>query len=75
MRKYNTCRCAICKKEFTARSSNQKYCSAECRKIIVKLNRAKKRKHIVHTDNLTEIQKKAWELGMSYGQYVAMQYK
>lgn len=52
-----------------------KKCENEHRKILQKINRTipKKRNITSNTEELERINKEAWEAGMSYGQYVAMQ--
>lgn len=60
--------CDCCGNEFVARGST-KYCSDDCRKFIHDGTRTKKKekKPIV---SLAEMERRAREMGMTYGQYM-----
>ena len=56
-------KCECCGREFESASRSTKYCSDECRKLKKKPN-----------EDIASISVKAKAMGMSYGQYQAMQY-
>ena len=64
-----TGKCLNCGKEFVKSKPYQLYCNPKCRG----LTSYKKRKG-GNKQEIIDINKKAKELGMSYGQYVALQY-
>lgn len=69
--------CEICGKEFTPRHHRQLYCTKECANESEKQNKIirKRRPKVVYekkNQELVEMTVKARELGMTYGQYVAM---
>lgn len=77
-------KCVYCNKEFYADRHQTRYCSMKCRRAAQEQrnkeraeeeNHIEKRDNKPHTSNLLEINRKAREAGMSYGQYVAMKYK
>lgn len=71
-------KCDYCKKDFYAANHNKKYCSKECMKAAQKERdkaRYEEKKKELERPTLTEINRRAREAGMSYGQYVAMKYK
>lgn len=62
--------CPTCGNEFMGRTSSQIYCSDECRfKGALKKRTAPKPKRTM--DKIREIAKKASDMEMSYGEYVA----
>lgn len=78
--KVRTCKYYLCSKEFVQEHKNQLYCCPECRTIANRERsaeydrerRAAKRREKTKKVTLRDINKKAKEHGMSYGQYVAM---
>ena len=78
-------KCIICGKEFTSTCKNAMMCSAECKKIrqkeTEKLWHKKRYKEIKRSEQLEKIStnsktleekiKKANELGITYGKYIA----
>ena len=64
-----TRKCKVCGKEFEVNIHNKAYCSLEC-KTKVKRYRSKKDKR-ANIEKITEINRKAKELNMNYGEYVA----
>ena len=62
-------KCRMCGKEFTVSVHNKTYCSFEC-KSKVKRYRSKKDKR-ANLEKITEINRRANELNMNYGDYVA----
>ena len=64
--------CKTCGKEFKA-TKNQQYCCVECRpRTHKKYPRHKYKSKKISTIN--DVSREAREKGMTYGQYVAMQY-
>ena len=72
--------CEICGKVFNLISNNQRYCGEKCKReasILLrreryraeKLNEQTKPKH----DTLSEVARKANAMGLTYGQYMALQ--
>ena len=68
--------CVICGKDFTNVNPQSKTCDEECRKM---LNREKKKEYTLKYKRnkkpnslLVEMSIRAKELGLSYGQYVAL---
>lgn len=74
MEKIKICEC--CGKKFIAYHNRLKYCSKECKKIMI----SEQKRHIVKNkykptgsqDKIDEIAVKAHEAGMTYGQYVGL---
>lgn len=64
-------KCPICGVTFTQERKNQKYCCDECRKV-AKRNQSKKEERKVKIGQIAILNRRAMELGMSYGKYVAM---
>lgn len=60
----------MCGKEFEA-TPKKRYCSIECQKSFVKPVGVKEKKRKKECVSLAEMQRRARELGMSYGKYVA----
>lgn len=65
------CKNHKCGKEFMG-TRNQVYCCPACR---VPIYKPKEKSKPIKKCTIEEITKQAKELGMSYGQYVAMQYE
>lgn len=75
--------CVICGKSYKPTSNTQKVCGKECKKIFRKLHPDKRtikpkdeprpKKH--KESELARISRLAREKGMTYGQYMAEQYK
>lgn len=72
--RYEDMKCPQCGRIFTRKSSRQFYCTKECTKKANYLRRKKKGYLTVGRDDITGIQRKAQEMGLSYGQYVAREY-
>lgn len=66
-----TCKNHKCGKEFMGKRTQQ-YCNPACRVPTYKPVKRNNRKRV---STLDEVAKQAKELGISYGKYVAMQYK
>lgn len=73
--------CAICGKEFVAKSGRQEYCSKACLnsrqtgELLAKDMRTRnesKRLAKISFDRIDEVLREAERRGMSYGQYVAV---
>lgn len=72
--------CLNCGKEYIPTKGNQKYCSAECKKIVMKwqqrqaalLYKEKTKKSRLSREKIDEIAVKARKAGMSYGKYVSL---
>ena len=68
--------CQCCGTLFDALDGRDKYCSEECRREYTNQQKRINRKKTTKTNkSITEINLKAKELGMSYGQYVAKELK
>lgn len=79
--------CEMCGKEFTAKSNSAKYCCNECRKEANRTRnlqiyhehkgggRPKNPPKVRRKSRIDEINAKARAAGMTYGQYVAEEYK
>lgn len=67
--------CVVCGKSFMPTNSRQIYCSKECKTEDYKAYGppAKKKKKKPNND-LVDVAVKARKAGMTYGQYVAMEY-
>ncbi len=68
--------CNYCGGYYESKDSRKKYCSEECsrkrqRKAATQLARERKLKTTNNNKAVDEINKKAYEKGISYGQYVA----
>lgn len=72
-------KCEICGEEFEARDGRQIYCSPECAGKVpfdgIKKRRESKKEKVKNGGRIIEYNTKARQLGMSYGQYVAMLYQ
>ena len=66
------CKNPKCRKDFMGTNA-QLYCCHACRATEQNKTNTKRKKKTLTT--LDEVAKEARKLGMSYGQYVAMQYK
>ena len=75
-----TRKCEICGKVFNLISYNQRYCGEKCKReansilrheryLTEKLNAQTKPKH----DTLSEVARKANDMGLTYGQYMVLQ--
>lgn len=62
-------KCVMCGKEFEA-TPKKIYCSIDCQKSFVKPVAVKEKKRKKEFVSLAEMQRRARELGMSYGKYV-----
>ena len=61
--------CRHCGKPFEAQSYKNKLCSEECKRERIKLQKQKQKPN--NNKSIVEISKKAKEMGLSYGEYVA----
>lgn len=64
--------CLNCGKEFIPLTYRNKLCSEECKRERIKEQKSRKKKK--PNEDIVDISVKAKEMGMSYGQYQAMQY-
>lgn len=68
--------CEICGRKFETKQPQARMCSDECRKIRAVQWRAEhKEAGKLRKNKLNEVNRLAREAGMTYGKYVAMQYK
>ena len=71
--------CPSCKKEFMQKTVVQIYCSRNCQNMhyreVVKQESKEKAKKEVKIGSLADVNNKARAIGMTYGQYMAMQYQ
>lgn len=68
--------CKLCGKEFIVTTHNRFYCSQQCQrananKLRAEYHKSAKRKKPENMRTIAEINRKASELGMNYGEYVA----
>ena len=61
--------CRHCGKPFEAQSYKNKLCSEECKRERIKLQKQKQKPN--NNESIVEISKKAKEMGLSYGEFVA----
>ena len=61
--------CRHCGKPFEAQSYKNKLCSEECKRERIKLQKQKQKPN--NNKSIVEISKKAKEMGLSYGEFVA----
>ena len=61
--------CRHCGKPFEAQSYKNKLCSEECKRERIKLQKQKQKPN--NNESIVEISKKAKEMGISYGEFVA----
>lgn len=72
--------CVICGKEFTAKRSTAKYCSAPCREHAAnerckrRYRGTRRKKNKATGEPIWQINEEARNLGLTYGKYKAMQY-
>lgn len=71
--------CSVCGKEYPTEFIRSNYCSPECKESrqnerIVKGVYTKKKKEKLDDSNISKVNAMAKKMGMSYGQYVALQY-
>lgn len=64
-------KCIVCGKEFKVTKDHRCYCSTDCKFKQKRYIGKKKHKTITTFESISEINKKALSLGMSYGEYVA----
>ena len=64
------CTCKVCGTEFVGAASRNYTCSSECKKKYILMQRGR---YVKKSDNEENV-KRARELGMSYGKYMAMKY-
>jgi hypothetical protein len=72
-----TRKCEICGKVFNLISYNQQYCGEKCKREAKSLYCRDKRRLNAQTktknDTLSEVARKANAMGLTYGQYMALQ--